>query len=145
MIVKCPKCGQSNRVPENAAGKKVVCGKCMTPLVAAPAGDGKPLVVTDSSFASVTSGGKPVVVDFWAPWCGPCRVIGPVIEDLAKSRHDVVFAKLNVDENRSTQAKFQVSGIPTLIFFRDGQEKGRIVGAVGRPQIEQAIRQYLAT
>ena len=87
----------------------------------------------------------PVVVDFWAPWCGPCRQIAPVIESLASSRSDVVFAKLNVDENPVVSARYRVSGIPTLLFFRDGEEKGRIVGAVGKPQIEQAIAQYLSS
>ena len=84
-----------------------------------------------------------MVVDFWAPWCGPCRTIAPVIEDLARSRSDVLFAKLNVDDNPLTASRFNVSGIPTLVFFRGGLEAGRVVGAVGRPQIESAIGQYL--
>jgi len=140
MIVRCSRCGQANRLPENAHGKKIVCGKCKTPLAAE---DGGPVVATDQNFDSVLQAGKPVVVDFWAPWCGPCRQIAPVIESLAASRRDVTFAKLNVDQNPRTQATYRVSGIPTLVFFNNGEEKGRIVGAVGKPQIEQAIRQYL--
>jgi len=109
---------------------------------AAEAG-GHPTVVTDATFAALVEGAGAVVVDFWAPWCGPCRTIAPVIEDLARSRSDVLFAKLNVDDNPMTASRFKVSGIPTLVFFRGGQEAGRVVGAVGRPQIENAIGQYL--
>jgi len=83
------------------------------------------------------------VVDFWAAWCGPCRVIGPVIEELASERSDVRFGKLNVDENPGTAGKFRVQGIPLLVFFRDGVERGRVVGAVPKSQIEAAIGQYL--
>jgi thioredoxin len=140
-IVRCPSCGQANRVPPVGSGKKAVCGKCQTPL---EAGNGAPVVVTDATFATLVGGAKPVVVDFWAAWCGPCRIIAPVIESLAAERSDVTFAKLNVDENRRTSAQFNVSGIPTLVFFRNGKEAGRVVGAVGKPQIEAAIRQYFA-
>ena len=143
MILRCPNCGAQNRMPETAGGKKVVCGKCKTPL-AAPAtdGSGHPETITDASFRDVVARG-PVVVDFWAPWCGPCRTVGPVIEQLAGERRDIRFGKLNVDENPQTTRAFGVQGIPAILFFRDGQEKGRVVGAVPRPQLEAAIRQYL--
>jgi thioredoxin 2 len=139
-IVRCPSCGQANHVPPLGSGKAAVCGKCKTPLTAG----GGPVVVTDANFATVVGGAKPVVVDFWAAWCGPCRSIAPVIESLASERSDVTFGKLNVDENQRTSAQFNVSSIPTLVFFRNGKEAGRVVGAVGRPQIEAAIRQYLS-
>jgi thioredoxin 2 len=141
-IIRCASCGQANRVHSLESGQKVVCGRCKQPLSKAGA-QGHPTVATDANFASIVGGGKPVVVDFWAPWCGPCRTIAPVIEDLARSRSDVLFAKLNVDDNPLTASRFKVSGIPTLVFFRGGQESGRVVGAVGRPQIETAIGQYL--
>ena len=83
------------------------------------------------------------VVDFWAAWCGPCRMIAPVIEELALSRSDVRFAKLNVDENPLTASRFGVQSIPVLIFFKDGVERGRLVGAAPRQRIEAAIQQYL--
>ena len=142
-IIRCASCGQANRVPSIGSGQKAVCGRCKQPLVKAAEAGGHPTVATDATFATIVGGGKPVVVDFWAPWCGPCRTIGPVIEDLARSRSDVLFAKLNVDDNPLTASRFNVSGIPTLVFFRGGQEAGRVVGAVGRPQIESAIGQYL--
>lgn len=141
-IVNCPACGQANHVPDLAGGKTAVCGKCKEPLPAA-ASVAHPVTATDATFRNLVSGSKPVVVDFWAAWCGPCRIIAPVIEQLAQSRSDVVFAKLNVDENPQTASSFRVNSIPTLIFFADGEEKGRVVGAAGRAQIERAITQHL--
>jgi thioredoxin 2 len=138
-IVRCAACGQANRVPPLQSGQAAVCGKCKAPL---SAGAGKPVNVTDADFANTIASGA-VVVDFWAPWCGPCRTIGPVLEQIAAERSDVRIAKLNVDENPRTSAKFGVQSIPLLVFFRDGVERGRLVGAVPRPQIESAIRQYL--
>ncbi|HUF18251.1 MAG TPA: thioredoxin [Thermoanaerobaculia bacterium] len=137
-IIRCPACGQANRVPALAPGSKAVCGKCRGELLPG----GAPQVVTDRDFRDVIGQSKRVLVDFWAPWCGPCRQIAPVIEALAGDRPDVVFAKLNVDENPETAARYKVSGIPTLVLFRDGLEVDRIVGAAGRPRIEQTIDQH---
>ena len=137
-IIRCPSCGQANRVPAVGSGKKAVCGKCKAPL----AGDGKPVVLTDASFRESIARGK-FVVDFWAAWCGPCRTIAPILDALAAERSDVRIGKLNVDENPRTAAAFQVQGIPLLVFFSDGVEKGRLTGAVPRGQIENAIQRYL--
>ena len=84
-----------------------------------------------------------MVVDFWAGWCGPCHMLAPVIAQLAAERSDVRFGKVNVDENPRTASEFRVQGIPLLVFFKDGQERGRVVGAVPRGRIEAAIDQYL--
>jgi thioredoxin 2 len=141
-IVNCPACGQANRVPPVGSGKKTVCGKCKAPL---EAGNGSgPVTLTDADFAQKIASGR-YVVDFWAAWCGPCRMIGPVIDELAHERTDVRFGKLNVDENPRTSAAFRVQGIPLLVFFRDGKETGRVTGAVPRAQIEAAIARYLGT
>ncbi len=142
-IVRCPKCGQANRVPAGSSGKTIRCGKCRTELEAA-AGGGAPVALTDASFASRAGAESRMVVDFWAAWCGPCRIIAPVIESLAAARGDVVFAKVNVDENPRTAATFGIQSIPTLVFLSRGTEKGRLVGAVGEGQIRQALAQYLA-
>jgi thioredoxin 2 len=139
-IIRCPQCGQANRVPPVGSGKKAVCGKCKTPLE----GGGRPETLTDASFGQTTAGGK-FVVDFWAAWCGPCRTIGPVIDALAAERKDVRFGKLNVDENPRTAVQFKVQGIPLLVFLRDGKEAGRLTGAVPRGQIEAAISRYLGS
>ena len=100
------------------------------------------MTLTDSDFNRQIANGS-AVVDCWAPWCGPCRMIGPVIEQLASERKDIRFAKVNVDENPRTSRDFGVHGIPLLVFFKDGVERGRVVGAVPKGQIEAAIRQYL--
>jgi thioredoxin len=139
-VIRCPVCGQANRVPPLGSGKRAVCGKCKSPLEAgAPR---PPLTLTDANFRESIARGA-FVVDFWAAWCGPCRVIAPIIEALAAERSDVRFAKLNVDENPRTAAAYNVQGIPLLVFFRDGIEAGRLVGAVPRPRIESAIDRYL--
>ena len=140
-VIRCPQCGQANRVPALDSGQKAVCGRCKAPLTAG--GDGHPLTLTDANFRDSIARGA-FVVDFWAAWCGPCRMIAPVIEQLAAERRDVRFGKLNVDENPNTTSQFDVHGIPLLVLFRDGVERGRVVGAVPRGQIEAAIRQYLA-
>jgi thioredoxin 2 len=136
-IVRCPSCGQANRVPDLGTGKSAVCGKCKAPL-----GAGAPVTLTDANFRSAIAGGA-YVVDFWAGWCGPCRMIAPVIDELARERADVTFGKLNVDENPRTSAAFGVQGIPLLIFFRDGVEKGRVTGAVPKSHIEAAMARFL--
>ncbi len=139
-VVRCPSCGQANRVPPVGSGKVAVCGKCKEPLTASAGGH--PIVLTDATFADTIRNGS-YVVDFWAAWCGPCRMIAPIIDELAAERTDVTFAKLNVDENPRTSGQYGVQGIPLLIFFRNGAEAGRVVGAVPRTQIEAAIQRYL--
>jgi len=138
-VIRCPSCGQANRIPALGSGQQAVCGRCKAPLSGQ---DGHPIELTDATFREAVARGRHVV-DFWAAWCGPCRMIAPVIEQLAAERTDVQFGKLNVDQNPHTAASFGVQGIPLLIFFSDGAERGRVVGAVPRTQIEAAIRQYL--
>ena len=138
MEVRCPNCGQMNRVPELAGGKKAICGKCKAPLIAG----GEVVALTDADFDRNLGRGA-WVVDFWAAWCGPCRMIAPVIEELAGERSDVRFGKLNVDEHPRLAAKFNARSIPLLVLFKDGVERGRVIGAVPRGRIEAAIRQYL--
>lgn len=142
-VVRCAQCGQANRIPPVGSGQQAVCGKCKASLTASGTnGSGHPTTLTDANFAGTIRNGS-YVVDFWAAWCGPCRMIGPIIDQLAAERTDVAFGKLNVDENPRTASQFGVQGIPLLIFFRNGTEAGRVVGAVPRPQIESAIQRYL--
>ena len=139
-VIRCPECGQANRVPDLATGKTAVCGKCKTPLSGS---DAHPIDVTDATFRSTIAQGR-FIVDFWAAWCGPCRMIAPVLEEIAREQSGVRIAKLNVDENPRTSDEFHVQGIPLLVFFKDGRETGRLVGAHPKHNIEAAIRQYLA-
>jgi thioredoxin len=143
-VIRCPPCGQANRVPEVAGGKKVVCGKCKATLEGGAGGNGHghPITLTDATFSSEIRNGS-YLVDFWAAWCAPCRMIAPILDEIAAQRTDVMIAKLNVDENPRTASQFGVQGIPLLIFFKDGKEAGRLVGAVPRAQIETAIQRYL--
>ena len=138
-IIACPTCGASNRVPSLGSGQRAVCGRCKTPL----SGGGAPVEVNDDNFDQVIGDGRPTIVDFWAAWCGPCRMIAPVLEELAAERSEIRVAKLNVDENSRSSRRFGVQGIPLLVFFKDGEERGRVVGAVPKSQIEAAIAEYL--
>lgn len=102
--------------------------------------------ITDENFeAEIAGSEKPVLVDFWAPWCGPCKAIGPMLEDLAGSYGDQVdFTKCNVDDNPVTPGKFGIKSIPTLIFFKDGKVKEQITGMVARQKVEDSINNVLA-
>ena len=106
--------------------------------------DGKPIILSDATFSSEISKYPILVVDFWAAWCGPCRMVAPIIEQLAKEYSGrVAFGKLNVDENPLTSSEFQVESIPTLLIFRDGEPVDGIIGAVPKDQIESKINAHL--
>jgi thioredoxin len=145
-ILTCPNCGAKNRVDDaKAASRQAVCGRCRTPLPMTPfasGADGKPIEVTDATFPTLVLGSSvPVLLDCWAPWCGPCRAIAPVMEQLAReSGGRYAVAKLNTDQNPRTAAQFQIDAIPTMLLFKDGQLIDRIVGL----QPKEAIAQRLA-
>ena len=149
----CTNCGTRNRVDERAAVERLpVCGRCGAPLAReqSPGGaqqsnsraqETKPFAVTDQTFERdvMRAGSVPVLVDFWAAWCGPCRMIAPVLDELAaESGGRYRVAKLDVDANPIAASRFQVQSIPTLIIFKDGRPADRIVGL--QPKHELAAR-----
>lgn len=144
VIATCGKCGAKNRVDERAAeSMQAVCGKCGEKL-GAEAGAGatetnKPLTVTDATFARDVLGmrdGRPILLDCWAAWCAPCRMIAPVLDQMAaEAGGRYRIAKLNVDENPQTAAQFGIQSIPTLLIFKNGNLVERLVGAQPRQVI----------
>ena len=101
-------------------------------------------ISTDNFDTEVVQAVKPVLIDFWAPWCGPCKMLGPIVETLAEENVDKInVGKLNVDENQSLAVQFGVRGIPTLIFFKDGKEVKRVVGAQNKNQLQKIIDEVI--
>jgi thioredoxin 2 len=140
--IRCAACGAVNRVPDERAGAPARCGKCRAPLASAAA----PVAVTDASFeAIVLRATTPVLLDCWADWCGPCHMLAPTIDALARSYAGrVVVAKLDVDANPATASRFDVRGIPALLFFDRGRLVDRLVGVQPRPAIEARLTPLLA-
>jgi thioredoxin len=142
-IVRCVSCGANNRIdPEKIAeGNEAICARCKRPLMVSV----KPLTITDATFATeVERWPGPVLLDMWAPWCGPCRMIAPVLEELATEMAGRVrIAKLNVDENQATAARFNVRSIPTLLILKAGREVDRLVGVLPKPEIMRRLEQAL--
>ncbi|HKZ01158.1 MAG TPA: thioredoxin [Pyrinomonadaceae bacterium] len=146
-VIKCRSCGIKNRVePLKLAERQAKCGKCGTPLDPSEdldeVGAGKPLIVTDANFQETLNraGDLPLLLDCWAEWCGPCRMIAPVLDQLAaESGGRYLIGKLNVDENVITAARFNIRSIPSLLIFKKGQLVDRLVGA----QPKQAIAEHL--
>jgi thioredoxin len=163
-VVTCEKCGAKNRVDERVTvvGKEPVCGRCGARL---PAGGGasyassstasgggrenesKPKIVTDATFARdviAASNTRPVLLDCWAAWCSPCRMVAPALDELASESAGLYrIAKLNVDENPQTSAALGISSIPTLFIYKNGQQVERIVGAQSKQVLASRLAPHL--
>jgi thioredoxin 2 len=143
-LITCPSCGATNRVVLSSLseGRHAICDRCKTPL---PLPSSAPVTVTDASFAAdVERSPVPVLLDLWAPWCGPCRTIAPMVESLAREMAGKVrVAKLNVDENPATAARFNVRGIPTLLILKAGREVDRVVGVQPKAEIARRLHAQL--
>jgi thioredoxin 2 len=144
IMVRCPSCGAVNRIPlaRVGVGQKAVCGRCRTVLPFAAT----PSIFSDASFAAdVERSPMPVLLDMWAPWCGPCRMVAPAVEQLAvELAGRVRVAKMNVDENPATASRFGVRSIPTLLVFSGGREVDRIVGVQSKAAIAARLERLIA-
>ena len=142
-VVVCSKCGAKNRVDEEKmASSEAKCGRCGETLNADTAYDAKPAVITDGTFERevMQEKGRPVLVDAWAPWCPPCRMIAPIIDQLAaESQGRYKIGKLNVDENPQTASRYQIASIPTMLIFKDGQLVDRLIGLQSKPTIAERL------
>ena len=142
-VVVCSSCEAKNRVDEGRlANGEAICGRCGAKL-AAGQHDSKPVNITDHSFERevLQAKGQPVLVDCWAPWCGPCRVVGPIMDQLAsESAGRYRIAKLNVDDNPQTASRFNIASIPTMLIFKDGKLIDRLIGAQSKQVIAEHLR-----
>jgi thioredoxin 2 len=142
LLIRCPSCRALNRIPQQKIvdGLDPVCGRCKTPVPVR-----QPVAVNDSTFASeVEQSEIPVLVDMWAEWCGPCRYLAPVVDQIAREfAGRLRVAKLNVDESPATASRFQIRGIPALLVFKNGREVERIVGAQPKSAILQRLEPLL--
>jgi thioredoxin 2 len=131
--VPCATCGTANRIPADRLGDRPVCGRCKGPVFS-----GRPVSVAEADFdRQVLASGLPVVVDFWAPWCGPCRAMAPAFEAAAtRLEPQLRCVKVDTDAAPTIAARYAIRSIPTLMLFRGGKVIARHAGALGRDQIE---------
>ncbi len=138
--VVCPRCRAANRVIKERLTQAPVCGKCGEKLLPA-----KPLTLTDATFERyIAKSGLPVLVDFWAPWCAPCRAMGPNFEQAAALLHPgVILAKLDTQDEQRTADAMRIQGVPTLVLFRNGSEIARVSGAMSANDLVNWTRSHL--
>jgi thioredoxin 2 len=143
LILTCSSCGAKNRVPVSRIDESPKCGKCKNVLSMDILS--RPVNVSDANFDREVFGSSlPVLVDCWAPWCGPCKAVGPVLDSLAgKYRARLKIAKLNVDENPAIGSRYSISSIPTLFLVKNGRIIDRLTGALPKEQLESQIARIL--
>jgi thioredoxin 2 len=136
-VIDCPHCSAKNRLKTALSDQVPICGKCKNPL---------PWLIntTDISFRKELETTMPVLVDFWAQWCAPCRMTAPILEELAREKAgQIKIVKINVDENPTTAGQYNVRSIPTMILFRDGHPVEALVGAMSKDALVQRLSQHL--
>ena len=140
-IIACPACGAKNRIRAGMRGVPL-CGKCKQPLVQADKAQAR-ILTADNFESSIRLNPQPMLVDFWAEWCMPCRALAPVLEKFAAAHGEITVAKVDIDAQPGLASQFQIFGVPTLILFVKGGEVHRLSGAVSANELEEALRPWL--
>lgn len=136
----CPSCNAANRVPEDRLQDDAKCGKCGHPLF-----DGKVIDATKDTFEQLIKDDLPIVIDFWAPWCGPCRNFTPVFQAVAQERaHQVRCIKINTEQEQELATRFRIRSIPTIMVFHKGELVDMLNGALPKPHFDDWLDQVLA-
>jgi thioredoxin 2 len=137
VLVRCPFCDQLNRIDLRRAADRPKCGECSRPILL-----DRPVKLSEADFDRVVGEAEvPVLVDFYADWCGPCKIMAPLLDDLARERMgSLLVAKLDTDRNQDAARRFNITGIPTLIAFRNGKEVAREIGAVAKPRLAELLK-----
>ncbi|WP_026958439.1 thioredoxin TrxC [Aliagarivorans taiwanensis] len=136
-ITRCPHCQAQNRIATERREEHAVCGKCKRPLM-----DGAPITLTQDNFAALTESEQPIVVDFWAEWCGPCKQFSPVFSAAAEQNQGKLrFGKINTEHQQALAAQFAIRSIPTLMVFKQGEVVAQLSGALPPAQFQQWLDQ----
>jgi thioredoxin 2 len=138
--IVCPHCDGTNRIPSGTVPKEAKCGRCKQSIL-----DTKPIELSTQNIQQhLQKNDIPVIIDFWAPWCGPCKTMGPNFEQASRNfRAEVRFAKINTEDQQSLGAQFNIRSIPTLILFKNGKEVDRVSGVLEASQLTSWIRQKI--